>query len=790
MKRLVATVWFCRTLAALTLAIAASRSNGQGIIWTSRSFVQRAGLAMAYDSNRNVTVLFGGVDGQRDTWELGAAGWSQVATEGPPARSGHAMAYDSQRHVVVLFGGTYGTKSDLGDTWEWNGTVWTRRAASGPLPRHFHGMAYDSQRGVTVLFGGTNSGGSSITYFGDTWEWNGTTWTQRATSGPTTNFGKAAMAYDSQRARTVLFTGDGPTWEWDGLNWSQRATTGPSSRFSHTMAYDSARHVTVLFGGTTGSSTSAFADTWEWNGIAWVQRASTGAPASAYHAMAFDSLRGVTVVMGGYKNNDLSSFENDAGWEWNGATWTQRPFPDPPARAGHAMAYDAQHATTILFGGRKSNFSFMGDTWQWDGAHWTPRLVSGPTPRGFHAMCYDSGRSVIVLFGGTNTAGVLGDTWEWNGLVWSLRASTGPPPRAEHALAYDSQRHVAVLFGGFTGTSSLADTWEWDGTSWVQRAISGPPARALTTMTYDSGRGVSVLIGGLDANSSSLGDAWEFDGQVWAQRASGPTARYGETLTYASLHGSTMLFGGFDPTGAAAGRYTTDLWLWDGTSWLSRLREGNANRYISASVYDIQRDTIVVFGGQSQSLGPLLGGAFTLGDTWEARLASCVAPAILSQPASGSTCRTGSLQLSVGTADPGASLHYQWQTQNSTGSWQTLGGFVTAMSCGATAYAVPLNFPAATVAIRPCSGNPTIPQHFQVRCVVTDAGWCSSTTSSEATYTICPADFNCSGSLETQDIFDLINAWFAASTTADFNGDGIISVQDIFDHLNAWFAGC
>jgi hypothetical protein len=53
----------------------------------------------------------------------------------------------------------------------------------------------------------------------------------------------------------------------------------------------------------------------------------------------------------------------------------------------------------------------------------------------------------------------------------------------------------------------------------------------------------------------------------------------------------------------------------------------------------------------------------------------------------------------------------------------------------------------------------------------------------------CLADFNHSGGLEVQDIFDYLNAWFAGSAAADFNGGGL-AVQDIFDYLNAWFAGC
>jgi hypothetical protein len=54
----------------------------------------------------------------------------------------------------------------------------------------------------------------------------------------------------------------------------------------------------------------------------------------------------------------------------------------------------------------------------------------------------------------------------------------------------------------------------------------------------------------------------------------------------------------------------------------------------------------------------------------------------------------------------------------------------------------------------------------------------------------CPADFNCSGSLDSQDIFDFLNAWFARSPLADFSSDGVVAIQDIFDFLNAWFVGC
>jgi hypothetical protein len=56
--------------------------------------------------------------------------------------------------------------------------------------------------------------------------------------------------------------------------------------------------------------------------------------------------------------------------------------------------------------------------------------------------------------------------------------------------------------------------------------------------------------------------------------------------------------------------------------------------------------------------------------------------------------------------------------------------------------------------------------------------------------TVCvgaPADWNCSGDVTVQDIFDFLASYF--TNTGDFNADGGTSVQDIFDFLSAYFAG-
>jgi hypothetical protein len=53
----------------------------------------------------------------------------------------------------------------------------------------------------------------------------------------------------------------------------------------------------------------------------------------------------------------------------------------------------------------------------------------------------------------------------------------------------------------------------------------------------------------------------------------------------------------------------------------------------------------------------------------------------------------------------------------------------------------------------------------------------------------CPADYNQSGAVSVQDIFDFLAGYFGGSSGADINGGGI-SVQDIFDFLAAYFGGC
>jgi hypothetical protein len=290
--------------------------------------------------------------------------------------------------------------------------------------------------------------------------------------------------------------------------WTQRTPpTSPSGRYEYGMAYDSARHEAVLFGG----GYPELGDTWAWDGTNWTLRAKTGPSPRELHAMAYDSARGVTVLFGGSPSPLELSRET---WEWDGSTWTLRATGGPVARSGHAMAYDSARGVTVLFGGHDKLY-YDGDTWEWDGTSWSRRAVASPSARWLSGMAYDSARGVTVLFGGVtydysaDQYVHFNDTWEWDGVTWRLRSNGGPSPRDSLAFAYDSARGVTVLHGGFY---QLGDTWEWDGESWVQRADAPPSKRANHVMVYDSARQVSVLFGGWKGAGSYLNDTWEWEG--------------------------------------------------------------------------------------------------------------------------------------------------------------------------------------------------------------------------------------------------------------------------------------
>ena len=388
-----------------------------GIAWTQRATggpTPRYRHAMAYDTFRHCIVLSGGAGSNNawlgDFWVWDGSTWIQGATTGL-SQYWPSLAYDSARERVVLF--------VSGDTWEWDGAVWTQ-VISGRYGGEDYAMVYDVARDRIVLFGSSVTGNLP-----ETWEWDGGSWSRRATTGPPNRL-YHAMAYDADRRRVVLFggelkasiaqgAGDQPivpenflfdTWEWDGVSWTQVATTGPPRRYGHAMTYDASRKRVLLFGGI-GAGSLPLGDTWEWDGNTWQQRSSP-APARSGHAMVYDSARSRAVVFGG----SPSSVSAET-WEWDGTTWARVSTSGPGALTGHAMAYDKTRGKTILFGGGDPWSD--ADTWEWDGLTWLRMTSSEPPQRDDPEMAFDEARGSTVMFGGFSRHGSFSrvDTWEY-----------------------------------------------------------------------------------------------------------------------------------------------------------------------------------------------------------------------------------------------------------------------------------------------------------------------------------------------------------------------------------------
>lgn len=230
---------------------------------------------MAWFPTTGSTVVVGGVGVAQptvDTWEWNGTTWTNRAVPGPAARSRHSVAADPVRGRLVLFGGIGGQGSaSFGDTWEWDGNAWSQlNPPTSPPLRHGHAMAYDPRLRRVVLFGGEQCQGppfQTCAPLGDTWSWNGTTWSQHPTPPGLTPRIDPAMALDPARLKLVLHGGRsqaGPlddAWEWDGTTWTQTsAGLGPAARQSHRLAFDGVRNRVLLFGGAVGSTLGS--DTW------------------------------------------------------------------------------------------------------------------------------------------------------------------------------------------------------------------------------------------------------------------------------------------------------------------------------------------------------------------------------------------------------------------------------------------------------------------------------------------------------------------------------------------------
>jgi hypothetical protein len=232
--------------------------------------------------------------------------------------------------------------------------------------------------------------------------------------------------------------------------------------------------------------------------------------------------------------------------------WTEKTSAgtSPSARSGQALVWDASGGKSIMFGGSyaatmDAERTYLDDTWAYDPAAGTWSEVAttggGPSARFGHAMVYDPDTGTVLMFGGydqtTPSGAGLSDLWEYDpgtGAWSELEPPGDRPPGGEYqATVYDSRTRrllllVSVAESGTAGDSStfkyVDQLWAYDreADAWTKLDPGGdsPPGLAAEAMVYDPGTGRVLVFGGyytsLDAGRPESEFGWIANESLWA----------------------------------------------------------------------------------------------------------------------------------------------------------------------------------------------------------------------------------------------------------------------------------
>src|SRR5260221_13122707 len=273
-----------------------------------------------------------------------------VLAAAPGARYEAHMVYDEKVQRMVLFGGLTALGSGtaksyyLGDTWEWNGQKWVERfTPAAPPARSSYSMVYDTSRQHTVMFGGKNG----TTYLNDTWIYEGGAWSLVTTPNSPPARVLAGGAYDPIRDRYTIFGGTGldsagtafpylDTWEFDGTTWTQVNSTGPNVAKPE-LVYDRARNKVLMLAEDTSVVTHMYS--YDPGTKSWTELKPSLLPPCVNEGMlGYDTDRNIVVYTGGTCTDSLSS---DTTYEWDGTTWKQITLNSDDGRSVRAaIGYD------------------------------------------------------------------------------------------------------------------------------------------------------------------------------------------------------------------------------------------------------------------------------------------------------------------------------------------------------------------------------------------------------------------------------------------------------------------
>jgi hypothetical protein len=403
------------------------------------------GMAVYNDATQKVFYT-GGVcatsSATEDNLEWDGTTWTKVDVILSAGRLfGSAIAYDTDRQQVVLFGGANVLNTIRSATLLFSSGNWIDVSFTNldPQPRSLMAFVTDPVNNTIWMFGGVNDEQNFL----DFWKFQNGHWEEIANGDEPVSCTYPLAAYDTDRQKIVMVCEDSSTWEHDGTGWKQATLkAAPTSRRFASLAYDPTLKKTILFGGYDTTTATYLDQTWTWDGSTWTRVKKNPPPSRALASMWYDSTLKKTVIYGGIgriTSTDRVTRYDDM-WTFDGTAWTQlKPSGGTPGlRYGAETTVDPRTNKVVLFGGLRVDTDAAGlqtqvyadDTWEWDGTAWkklAPDVV--PPARENAGLTFDPIRNELVMFSGFSGT-YHADTWGYTNGAWHQRIESSSRRRS------------------------------------------------------------------------------------------------------------------------------------------------------------------------------------------------------------------------------------------------------------------------------------------------------------------------------------------------------------------------
>jgi hypothetical protein len=328
---------------------------------------------LAYEPISGHMLLHGGFGSAGvlgDTWEYDGVTWVQRNPIHAPQSTSEHLTYDDSRGRLVLF---LRQSPDPTSAWAWDGNDWQPVATATPtLPTgaYIQQFATDPVRQRLVCIGESAPSVGAPMF---TWEWDGRAWSLANSSGPPTR--ATMMAYDIFTQRCLIFGGSrfvnappavrffyfGDTWTWDGSVWTQQApVTSPTLRGAHALLASPLSLGVVLFGGADPAG-AALGDTWLWSNGQWTDLTASLSVAPA---------PGACIGANGGPVDDPILVTGSSLWRWHGS-WVLVDS-NVPAMATNQRTLGLTASGNAIVVGLPSSSSFV-ETFEFINGAWARR---------------------------------------------------------------------------------------------------------------------------------------------------------------------------------------------------------------------------------------------------------------------------------------------------------------------------------------------------------------------------------------------------------------------------------